>query len=125
MYTANSAINKVWNLVNGSGVSYPVYKYTKPVKSTATEYAVVNSMPINSGVLQKCIVNVNYYTSDLAPGIPDAGKMELELLSLMAVLEQADGDGYMVDFESNQIGWDYNEGKHYANIKLSVKLINN
>ena len=125
MKSSYEAVNAVYNVLQDAGLSYSVYKYNRPTKLSDTEYAIINSLDIDAEVLQKVIVNVNYYCKDIAPGIPDSSKLETNSDLLIGLLtEHWDGTA-KIDIDTNKIGWDYALNQHYANIRLSVKLLNN
>ena len=126
MKTVDAAISLVYAVLKDeeNGLGVPVYKYKKPTKLEHDEFVVINSLPINTGVLQKCIVNVNYYAKDLAPGIPDTPTLESGSSSVLGLLDGFSGSGSVVDFEQHQIEWDYASSRHYSNLRFSVKLIN-
>jgi hypothetical protein len=124
MKTTDIAIDVVCTALTGEeGLEVPVFMYKKPTKVDPDEYVVVNSLPINSGVLQKCIVNVNYYAKDIAPGIPDSEKLAAGNAAVVALLDGYSGAAF-ADFEQQQIEWDYALSRHYSNLRFSVKLIN-
>lgn len=122
MKTTDTAISSVYTLL--SGMNKPLYKLEKPAKNVHTEYIVVNSLPINSGVLQKCYVNVNYHVKDLSPGIPNMTLLESATASLMVILTSNSSSGILIDFESQEYIKEESLNEHYSNIKVSVKIIN-
>lgn len=123
MKTSDFAINEVYSLLVAE-VETPVYKLTKPSKKKDDEYIVLNSLPINAGVLQKCYVNVNYHVKDLSAGISDTATLESGTATLMGILEDVPAKGIIIDFESQEYFREESLGEHYSNIRLSVKIIN-
>lgn len=122
MKTTDAAINKVFSKVKPAFV-IPVYKYEKPTEKNDTEYIVINSLPINADVMQKCRVNVNYHIKDKKPGILNEEKLVSGTAAIMAVIEVAE-KGWIVEFESQEYHSEPQLNEHYSNIRLSVKIIN-
>lgn len=131
MKTQDTVINYVYNLLSDSdGVQVPVYKYTKPTNITPDEFVVINALPISAGVMQRVIVNVNYYCKDIDPanGLPDIEKLECRSLTMMTMLQEVtaveSGTGYHIDFESQEYYRESEINMHYSNFRLNVKLFN-
>ena len=125
MKTVNHAIDAVYSRLKGQGgLAAPVYKYTKPTSIDPAEYVVLNSMPIDSGVLQKVFINVNYYVKEMAPGVPDLTKLNAGTAAVMTLLQEHHVTGLMIDFDGQQIEWDYELSRYYSNMRFSVKLVN-
>jgi hypothetical protein len=125
MKTQNHAINYIFSiLTDWNGIGVPVYKYTKPTTLTPDEFIVINALPISAGILQKVIVNVNYYVKDLGSGLPDIDKLECKTSGLMTLTQEISAVGYMVDFETQEYHRESQINYHYSNIRLSIKLIN-
>lgn len=122
MKTTDTAIDKVYSMLKAGTI--PVYKLLKPTKATHTSYVVINSLPINAGVLQKCYVNVNYHAKDLAPGIPDLNTLKAGTKTVMEIVEFVGEKGIIIDFESQEYFQETQLDEHYSNIRLSVKIIN-
>jgi hypothetical protein len=123
MKTTDHAINYIFQVLDdATGISCPIYKYNKPSKSNDSEFIVINSLPINAGVLQKCHVNVNYHVNDKQPGIPDTTKLSAMTADIMVLLEEISETGIHIDFERQE--YIREENKHYSNTRFSVKLVN-
>lgn len=114
------------SLVHGllTGITKPKYLFTKPSTSTAAEYVVINSLPINAEVMQRCYVNVNYHVKDIAEGIPDIVKLSAGSALVLAALNTVSTTGYLIDFESQELIREDSLGEHYTNLRFSVKFIN-
>lgn len=131
MKTQDTVINYIYDLLADSdGVQVPVYKYTKPKNKTPDEFVVINALPISAGVMQRVIVNVNYYCADKdkANGLPDIETLECRNLTLMTLLQEVtdveSGTGYHIDFESQEYHRESQINMHYSNFRLNVKLFN-
>jgi len=127
MKTTSVAVNKVYSILKQlGGLSCPVYKYTKPTTLTLAEYAVVNSLPITGGVLQICRVNVNFHVKDLADGIPNVARLEIQSTFIMGLIEQVNDNalGIYIDIEDQNIEQSEKPGEHYSNFRLVVKILN-
>jgi len=122
MKTTDVAIDKVYLLLKGKIDN--VYKLRKPTKSSHTNYVVINSLPISSGVLQKCYVNVNYHVKDLISGLADMKTLRTGTDLLMTNLQLYQEKGMIIEFENQQYFSESQLDEHYSNIRLSVKIIN-
>lgn len=121
--TTDYIVGIVYGLL--SSITKPKYLFTKPSASVAVEYVVINSLPINSDVMQKCYVNVNYHVKDIAEGIPDLVKLSAGSTLVMTALKAVSTTGYLIDFESQEVIREDSLGEHYTNLRFSVKFINN
>jgi hypothetical protein len=126
--TTDYIIGIVYSLLGS--ITKPKYLKTKPSKSTAPEYVVINSLPVNANVMQKCYVNVNYHVKDIDGGtgvgmIPDSTKLEAGSVLVLAALKQVSTTAYLIDFESQETIREEQLGEHYSNLRFSFKNINN
>lgn len=121
--TSDFAVGLVYGLL--SSITKPKYRNTKPTASTASEYVVINALPINANVMQKCYVNVNYHVKDIAAGTPDITKLEAGSVAVLAILKIVTTTAYLIDFESQETIREEQLGEHYSNLRFSFKNINN
>ena len=126
--TTDYVIDIVYSLLGS--ITKPKYRKTKPSKSTATEYVVINTLPINAQTLQKCYVNVNYHVKDIDGGtsvgfISDDTKLKAGTALVMTALEKVSTTAYLVDFEGQETIREEQIGEHYSNLRFSFKNINN
>ena len=126
--TTDYIIDIVYSLLGS--ITVPKYRKTRPTKSTAAEYVVINSLPINSQTLQKCYVNVNYHVKDIDQGIgvgfvPNDTKLQAGSALILSALNQISTTAYLIDFESQETIREEQLGEHYSNLRFSFKYINN
>lgn len=126
--TTDYIIDVAYSLL--SSITVPKYRKTKPTKSTATEYVVINALPINAQTLQKCYFNVNYHVKDIDGGtstglIPNDTKLSAGAALVLTALEKVSGTDYFIDFESQETIREEQLGEHYSNLRFSFKNINN
>jgi hypothetical protein len=126
--TTDYIIDIVYSLLGA--ITVPKYRKTKPTKSTAVEYVVINSLPINSQTLQKCYFNVNYHVRDIDGGtstgfIPNDTRLNIGTALVLAALKQVSTTDYFIDFESQETIREEGLGEHYSNLRFSFKIINN
>jgi hypothetical protein len=126
--TTDFVIDTVFSLLGS--ITKPKYRKTKPSKSTASEYVVINSLPINSQTLQKCYFNVNYHVKDIDGGtnigfIPDETKLKAGSVLVMTALEKVSMTSYFIDFEGQETIREEQLNEHYSNLRFSFKQINN
>jgi hypothetical protein len=121
--TTDYIVGLVFGLLGS--ITKPKYLLTKPSTSTATEYVVINSLPINAEVMQKCYVNVNYHVKDITEGVPDIVKIAAGSALVLTAINTVSTTGYLIDFESQEIIREDALGEHYTNLRFSIKFINN
>lgn len=97
---------------------------TRKTKDTSIEYIVVNALPVNAAVMQKCYVNVNFHVKDLADGTPNTARLKAVSTLILDTLQKVDGDNYLIDFESSEIFGEPAFGEHFANLRFSFKTVN-
>ena len=105
-------------------LTVPKYIKTSPAKSVPREYIVINSLPINADVMQKCYVNVNYHVKDIGEGQPDNARLIAGFDAVMAIMNQVTTTTYLIDFESQETIREDARGEHYTNMRFSFKYIN-
>lgn len=129
--TSDFAVGLVYGLL--SSITKPKYQTTKPSASTAPEYVVINALPINANVMQKCYVNVNYHVKDINGGVgvgnvKDTTKIEAGSTAVLAILKNytdpAIPPKFMIDFEQQETIREEQLGEHYSNLRFSFKNIN-
>ena len=123
-YKTTDYIIGIVYLLLGS-ITKPKYLKTKPTSAKDAEYIVINSLPINADVMQKCYVNVNYHVKDIITGTPDSVKIEAGSQVVLTVLKQVTTTSYLIDFESQETIREEGLGEHYSNLRFSFKNINN
>jgi hypothetical protein len=106
-------------------ITVPKYLNTKPTNVIVSEYVVINSLPVNSDVMQRCYVNVNYHVKDIASGVPDITKLESGSNAILSILQKVSTTAYLIDFESQETIREEQFGEHYSNLRFSFKNINN
>jgi len=121
--TSDHVVGIVYGLL--SSITKPKYLTTKPTLPIVPEYVVVNALPIDSNVLQRCIVNVNYHVKDIASGVPDLTKIEAGSNVVINLLQKVSTTGYLIDYEGQETIREDSLGEHYSNLRFSVKFINN
>jgi len=120
--TTDQIISVVFSLLRLLPVNR--YSITKPTKAVDTEYIVINSLPINADVMQKCYVNVNYHVKDLANGTPDQTKLQSGAESVLNILSKVSTATYLIDFESQETFREEALKEHFSNLRFSFKNIN-
>lgn len=113
-----------------SSVNKPKYlglapDFTALGQTRPSEYIVINSLPINADVMQKCHVNVNYHVKDIGPGLKDSAALEAGSVSVLNVLKMVTTTAFLIDFERQETIAEPELGEHYSNLRFSFKYINN
>jgi len=125
--TVIDAINEVYSAVSGLSIRGGKYKYSVPGNCKEPDYIVVNSLPINEGVLQRCIVNVNIHVKDLEKGKPDTTRLEAYAKNALGVIRDHESSGQLfisLNVENHNIMREEALGEHYSNIRVLVILLN-
>ena len=126
MKTVNDAVNLIYSAMKGNGILIPIYLFQKPTQLQPDQYYVVNGLPISSGVMQSCKVNVNFFAKDIAPGIPNLTSLESGANSIVSMfVSYADNtNGIYVELYSQSVARSDSSGEHYTNVKLNVTFLN-
>lgn len=108
-------------------INKPKYLKTSPANLSASvkEYIVINSLPVNADVMQKCYVNVNYHVKDIEEGKPDITKIEAGSNAVLSALKKVTTTAYLIDFEGQETIREEERNEHYSNLRFSFKHINN
>lgn len=122
--TTDQVVLIVYGLLGS--LTVPKYLKTTPedLSPSIKEYVVVNALPINANVMQKCYVNVNYHVKDIGPGRPDHSKLDAGSQAVLALLKEVAADTYLIDFESQETIRESSRGEHFSNMRFSFKYIN-
>lgn len=121
----DDAISVVYRKLK-SALTYPVFRYSRPADVTSEAYIVINSLPVGSGILQKCILNVNAWCKDIEPGSPDAKKlaaMTKEAIETLDETENETGDIFIF-FQQQNVFPGEELKSHYSNMRFDIRLIN-
>ena len=126
--TTDFIVDIVYSLLGS--ITVPKYRKSKPTKSTASEYVVINSLPINAQTLQKCYINVNYHVKDIDGGpnvgfISDDARLKAGSALILTALEKVSTTNYLIDFEGQETIREQQLEEHYSNLRFSFKNINN
>lgn len=108
-------------------LTVPKYLITSPadLSSTVKEYIVINALPVNADVMQKCYVNVNYHVKDIGTGKPDSAKIQVGSNLVLSILKRVTATIFLIDFESQETIPEEGRGEHYSNLRFSFKYVNN
>lgn len=126
--TSDAIVSIVYGLLGS--ITVPKYKNNKPTLASPLEYVVINALPVDANVMQKCRVNVNYHVKDINGGtgvglVPDLVKIDAGSLAVLTILEKVTSTNYLIDFEGQETIPEENLGEHYSNLKFYFKYINN
>lgn len=124
-YKTTDEIIKIVEGLLGS-ISKPKYLKESPqdLSPTVKEYVVINSLPVNADVMQKCYVNVNYHAKDIGPGKYDYTTLASASQTILTALKAVTASGYLIDFESQETIGEPERSEHYTNLRFSFKYIN-
>ncbi len=123
----DDAIKAVYKKLIPAVSAVPVYQYARPANCIDPAYFVINALPIGSGILQKCIINVNAYCDDVAPGVPDSLLLATMTNLIISTLDQATAESSDIFFFYQQQNVYRGEElkDHYSNMRFEIRLLNN
>jgi len=107
-----------------SGLSVQKYNFRKPTSASDTEYVVINALPIDANIMQKCYVNVNYHVKDIGDGMPDQVKLQAGAQAVLSLIQKVTAATYLIDFEGQEIFKEEALKEHFSNLRFSYKNIN-
>ena len=126
--TAFKSTDEVIKIVEGllGSISQPKYLKSSPedLSPSVKEYVVINALPINVNVMQKCYVNVNYHARDIGPGRYDYTTLASASQFIASALDGVTASSYMIDLEYQKTIPEPKRGEHYTNMRFSFKYIN-
>ena len=126
--TAFKSTDEVIKIVEGllGSISQPKYLKNSPedLSPSVKEYVVINALPINANVMQKCYVNVNYHARDIGPGRYDYTTLASASQFIASALDGVTASSYMIDLEYQETIAEPERGEHYTNMRFSFKFIN-
>lgn len=122
---ATYAIDKVFPLL--SSINKPKYRVRKPTASTASEYIVINALPmqVNDDETQRTWMNVNCHAKDIADGVPAETAINTLSSAVLAILEKVSTTEVLIDFESSEMMQEEAQHEHYMNLRFIVRILNN
>lgn len=134
MKTALDQDTAIYRLLNitavTSVISGSIYKGNRPADSIL-EDIVINTITLGDGTRQHGVSNVNIYVPDIATTI--SGKQQFltntaRLITLANIvnplLEETDGDDFVLWIDSTQIIDEPEIKQHFMNIRLEVQMYN-
>ena len=135
MYTNYDAIDAVYRFLTDKladvGINIPIHRVVRPVDDL-TEYIVINSLSVNTGVLQETRVNINVHVpneQNRTKGKPDNSQPNFkrlkELTSVIRNLAHDKNEGDVFFY----VEWDrlINEPEtknYFSNIRVETYLLN-
>lgn len=125
MKTVNYIVSKVYKVVSGA-FQLPVYNFEKPIKDSASQYIVINSLPVDADKeLQTAFVNINIHVHDLDEGIPDNDALDDLTSQVFSLVDDATVDNIYFSVMSQGQETEDALNEHYSNIKVKCKILNN
>lgn len=123
MKTVFDAIDSVYPLIRNLFNDCAIYKQFKPDSDKPDTWIVINSLPVNEGILQTCSVNVNIHVKELQKGKPDHEKLKYMTDAVIALFPIVTGDVHLY-FGRQSIIRENQFQTNYSNIVLNAYLLN-
>lgn len=127
----DTAVYRLLNIPAVTGaITGAIYKGNRPADSIL-EDIVINTITLGDGTRQHGVANVNIYVPDIATTI--GGKQQFltntaRLITLANIvkplLEETDGDDFVLWIDSTQIIDEPEIKQHFMNIRLEVQMYN-
>ncbi len=121
--TDKHAIQAVYNQIKGLSLGLNLYKHSSP-EDCPDEYIVINTLPIGSGIIQKCIVNVNIHIKDIEPGKADTVRLDQLTEIVVNHFEEAVSENIYMYYQQQKTFAESALKKHYSNIRIEVIMLN-
>ncbi len=134
MRTTFDAVDIVWKKLNTSlsgTITGGVFKYSRPFNSQL-EDVVINSLPINEGSIQNCILNINCFVQNIPAkingvqndNIPNSRRLSTIAAFVVSELAEISGDDFYFFVSSQAMLQNEGANEHYINIRLDFKFLN-
>jgi len=119
------AIDKVYPLL--ASINKPKYRISKPTTVTASEYIVINTLPmqVNDDETQRVLMNVNCHVKDTADGVPNETAINALSNAVLTILEKVSTTEVLIDLESSEMMPEEAQHEHYMNLRFIVRILNN
>ncbi len=104
----------------------PVHKYARPNSTQSGTYLVVNALPIDSGIVQRCIINVNVYADDIQAGQPDMVTIVPLTRTVISTLDETcdSTQNIQIFFQQENLFVGEEPSNHYSNMRFEIILLN-
>lgn len=134
MRTTFDAVDIVWKKLNtllSGTITGGVFKYSRPFNSQL-EDVVINSLPINEGSIQNCILNINCFVQNIPAkingvqndNIPNSRRLSTIAAFVVSELAEISGDDFYFFVSSQAMLQNEGANEHYINIRLDFKFLN-
>jgi hypothetical protein len=124
--TVNDILEAARTRLKGVLGTIPVGKMAKPVSATS-EYVVVNSLPVTTGILQKGVVNINIHVKDFVEGanlIPNHERIDAITKLVVPAFDNVSANGISYEVESMHVEEEEVLKEHYQNVRVKFNVIN-
>lgn len=125
MISTITAAQKVFLILDS--VNYKKYLFKRDTKDTSNEepFIIINALPMNADVMQRCYVNVNFHCLNIVSGVPDAELMATVFDTINNLLDGYSDDTCLIDLDRHEIFVEDSLNYSFYNLRYSFNYINN
>ena len=125
MISTITAAQKVYLLLDS--IDMKKYLFKRDTKDTSNDEAfiIINALPMNADVMQRCYVNVNYHCKNIVSGVPDAELMATAFTTIQSLLDGYSDTTCLIDLDRHEIFVEDSLNYSFYNLRFSFKFINN
>ena len=125
MISTITAAQKVYLLLDSIDMKKYLFKRDTKDTSNDEQFIIINVLPMNADVMQRCYVNVNYHCKNIVSGVPDAELMATAFTTINNLLEGYSDSTCMIDLDRHEIFVEDSLNYSFYNLRYSFKYINN
>lgn len=125
MISTITAAQKVYLLLDSIDMKKYLFKRDTKDTSNDEQFIIINVLPMNADVMQRCYVNVNYHCKNIVSGVPDAELMATAFTTINNLLDGYSDDDCMIDLDRHEIFVEDSINYSFYNLRYSFKYINN
>ena len=125
MISTITAAQKVYLLLDSIDMKKYLFKRDTKDTSNDEQFIIINVLPMNADVMQRCYVNVNYHCKNIVSGVPDAELMAIAFTTINNLLDAYSDSTCMIDLDRHEIFVEDSLNYSFYNLRYSFKFINN
>ena len=125
MNIATDIVNKVTGLLVLATAAKPVYKHEKPSGVNASNFTVVNCLPVIQDHFDQAFCNVNVHVKDmdLTKLIPDDVTLKTRSEAVITALNNFSDDAYDISLQQSSLFPDPETQTHYINLRFIITIL--
>ena len=125
MISTITAAQKVYLLLDAIDMKKYLFKRDTKDTNNDEQFIVINVLPMNADVMQRCYVNVNFHCKNIVSGVPDAELMATVFETINDLLDGYSDTTCLIDLDRHEIFVEDSLNYSFYNLRYSFKFINN